>query len=198
MAEGTSGSRRFSDKWGKHELDVLAVLSSAFPQWLTSRQIAQRVKAYADSYGESWQIRPPRPRSPSSSSVTAPSSPLWESPSNHGSLIFVQVRRTGLRVLPTAVGRRTAHPSDVRAGRSAGACRRQLSGSFDFVSSDPNRRPSPNMRRAPRRVCRRPLFPVSVWIRLRLAWARSPFRTRWSRLSIRVALPPPLMWTANT
>lgn len=42
------------------------------------------------------------------------------------------------------------------------------------------------------------LFPVSVWIRLRLAWARSPFRTRWSRLSIRVALPPPLMWTANT
>ena len=37
---------------GKHELDVLAVLSSAFPQWLTSRQIAQRVKAYADSYGE--------------------------------------------------------------------------------------------------------------------------------------------------
>ena len=52
MAEGTSGRRRFSDKWGKHELDVLAVLSSAFPQWLTSRQIAQRVKAYADSYGE--------------------------------------------------------------------------------------------------------------------------------------------------
>ena len=50
MAEGTSGRRRFSDKWGKHELDVLAVLSSAFPQWLTSRQIAQRVKAYADSY----------------------------------------------------------------------------------------------------------------------------------------------------
>ena len=43
MAEGTSGRRRFSDKWGKHELDVLAVLSSAFPQWLTSRQIAQRV-----------------------------------------------------------------------------------------------------------------------------------------------------------
>ena len=30
------------------------------------------------------------------------------------------------------------------------------------------------MRRAPRRVCRRPLFPVSVWIRLRLAWARRP------------------------
>ena len=52
MAETTSGRRRFSDKWGKHELDVLAVLSSAFPQWLTSRQIAQRVKAYADSYGE--------------------------------------------------------------------------------------------------------------------------------------------------
>ncbi len=52
MAEGTNGRRRFSDKWGKHELDVLAVLSSAFPQWLTSRQIAQRVKAYADSYGE--------------------------------------------------------------------------------------------------------------------------------------------------
>ena len=52
MAEGTSGRRRFSDKWGKHELEVLAVLSSAFPQWLTSRQIAQRVKAYADSYGE--------------------------------------------------------------------------------------------------------------------------------------------------
>ncbi|AKV55233.1 hypothetical protein BACT_0691 [Bifidobacterium actinocoloniiforme DSM 22766] len=52
MAEGMNGRRRFSDKWGKHELDVLAVLSSAFPQWLTSRQIAQRVKAYADSYGE--------------------------------------------------------------------------------------------------------------------------------------------------
>lgn len=53
MAEGsTNVRRRFSDKWGKHELDVLAVLSSAFPQWLTSRQIAQRVKAYADSYGE--------------------------------------------------------------------------------------------------------------------------------------------------
>jgi predicted DNA-binding transcriptional regulator YafY len=52
MVEGTNGRRRFSDKWGKHELDVLAVLSSAFPQWLTSRQIAQRVKAYADSYGE--------------------------------------------------------------------------------------------------------------------------------------------------
>ena len=53
MAESSSnGRRRFSDKWGKHELDVLAVLSSAFPQWLTSRQIAQRVKAYADSYGE--------------------------------------------------------------------------------------------------------------------------------------------------
>mgnify|MGYP000154826688 CR=1 FL=1 len=52
MAEGSNGRRRFSDKWGKHELDVLAVLSSAFPQWLTSRQIAQRVKAYADSYGE--------------------------------------------------------------------------------------------------------------------------------------------------
>ncbi len=51
MAEGSNGRRRFSDKWGKHELDVLAVLSSAFPQWLTSRQIAQRVKAYADSYG---------------------------------------------------------------------------------------------------------------------------------------------------
>ena len=50
MAEGSNGRRRFSDKWGKHELDVLAVLSSAFPQWLTSRQIAQRVKAYADSY----------------------------------------------------------------------------------------------------------------------------------------------------
>lgn len=52
MAESSSGRRRFSDKWGKHELDVLAVLSSAFPQWLTSRQIAQRVKAYSDSYGE--------------------------------------------------------------------------------------------------------------------------------------------------
>ena len=52
MAEGSNGRRRFSDKWGKHELDVLAVLSSAFPQWLTSRQMAQRVKAYADSYGE--------------------------------------------------------------------------------------------------------------------------------------------------
>jgi predicted DNA-binding transcriptional regulator YafY len=52
MAEGSNGRRRFSDKWGKHELDVLAVLSSAFPQWLTSRQIAQRVKAYSDSYGE--------------------------------------------------------------------------------------------------------------------------------------------------
>ncbi|WP_422112076.1 helix-turn-helix transcriptional regulator [Gardnerella sp. DNF00497B] len=52
MVEGSNGRRRFSDKWGKHELDVLAVLSSAFPQWLTSRQIAQRVKAYADSYGE--------------------------------------------------------------------------------------------------------------------------------------------------
>ena len=52
MAEGSNERRRFSDKWGKHELDVLAVLSSAFPQWLTSRQIAQRVKAYADSYGE--------------------------------------------------------------------------------------------------------------------------------------------------
>ncbi len=52
MAEGSNGRHRFSDKWGKHELDVLAVLSSAFPQWLTSRQIAQRVKAYADSYGE--------------------------------------------------------------------------------------------------------------------------------------------------
>ena len=53
MAEiSSNGRRRFSDKWGKHELDVLAVLSSAFPQWLTSRQIAQRVKAYADSYGE--------------------------------------------------------------------------------------------------------------------------------------------------
>lgn len=52
MSEGSNGRRRFSDKWGKHELDVLAVLSSAFPQWLTSRQIAQRVKAYADSYGE--------------------------------------------------------------------------------------------------------------------------------------------------
>lgn len=52
MAEGNNGRRRFSDKWGKHELDVLAVLSSAFPQWLTSRQIAQRVKAYSDSYGE--------------------------------------------------------------------------------------------------------------------------------------------------
>ncbi len=49
---GTNGRRRFCDKWGKHELDVLAVLSSAYPQWLTSRQIAQRVKAYADSYGE--------------------------------------------------------------------------------------------------------------------------------------------------
>lgn len=53
MAQRSSnGRRRFSDKGGKHELDVLAVLSSAFPQWLTSRQIAQRVKAYADSYGE--------------------------------------------------------------------------------------------------------------------------------------------------
>lgn len=52
MVEGSNGRRRFSDKWGKHELDVLAVLSSAFPQWLTSRQIAQRVKAYSDSYGE--------------------------------------------------------------------------------------------------------------------------------------------------
>ncbi|KFI67896.1 helix-turn-helix transcriptional regulator [Bifidobacterium magnum] len=52
MVEGSNGRRRFSDKWGKHELDVLAVLSSACPQWLTSRQIAQRVKAYADSYGE--------------------------------------------------------------------------------------------------------------------------------------------------
>ena len=49
---GHKRTSRFSDKWGKHELDVLAVLSSAFPQWLTSRQIAQRVKAYADSYGE--------------------------------------------------------------------------------------------------------------------------------------------------
>mgnify|MGYP000043142421 FL=1 len=76
MAEGTSGRRRFSDKWGKHELDVLAVLSSAFPQWLTSRQIAQRVKL-TPTRMESWQIRPPRPRSPSSSSVIAPSSPLW-------------------------------------------------------------------------------------------------------------------------
>lgn len=53
MAQRSSnGRRRFSDKGGKHELDVLAVLSSAFPQWLTSRQIAQRVKAYTDSYGE--------------------------------------------------------------------------------------------------------------------------------------------------
>ena len=53
MAQKSSnGRRRFSDKGGKHELDVLAVLSSAFPQWLTSRQIAQRVKAYTDSYGE--------------------------------------------------------------------------------------------------------------------------------------------------
>lgn len=55
MAEGTSGRRRFSDKWGKHELDVLAVLSSAFPQWLTSRQIAQRVKL-TPTRMESWQI----------------------------------------------------------------------------------------------------------------------------------------------
>ncbi len=53
MAEGTSGRRRFSDKWGKHELDVLAVLSSAFPPMAhIPVQIAQRVKAYADSYGE--------------------------------------------------------------------------------------------------------------------------------------------------
>ena len=30
MAEGSNGRRRFSDKWGKHELDVLAVLFLSF------------------------------------------------------------------------------------------------------------------------------------------------------------------------
>ena len=84
MAEGSNGRRRFSDKWGKHELDVLAVLSSAFPQWLTSRQIAQRVKRMPIRT-ESSPIKRRRPPSPSNFSVTAPSSPPWASPSNQGS-----------------------------------------------------------------------------------------------------------------
>ena len=49
MAEGTSGRRRFSDKWGKHELDVLGRTLIRIPAMAYFPPIAQRVKAYADS-----------------------------------------------------------------------------------------------------------------------------------------------------
>ena len=197
MAEGTSGRRRFSDKWGKHELDVLAVLSSAFPQWLTSRQIAQRVKAYADSYGEladqaakaAFAKQFQRDRAKLAAMGIAIESRQPEYSSKSEGQDFASYR---LQLGDEPRVRLMFEPEDMpvlAAANYLARCR------FPPSRISPS---SPNMRRAPRRVCRRPLFPVSVWIRLRLAWARSPFRTRWSRLSIRVALPPPLMWTANT
>ena len=177
MAEGSNGRRRFSDKWGKHELDVLAVLSSAFPQWLTSRQIAQRVKAYADSYGE-----------------------LADQAAKAAFAKQFQRDRAKLAAMGIAIESRQPEYSSKSEGQDFASYRLQLGDEprirLMFEPEDMPVLAAANY--LARSVCRRPLFPVSVGIRLRLAWARSPFRTRWSRLSIRVALPPPLMWTANT
>ena len=195
MAEGTSGRRRFSDKWGKHELDVLAVLSSAFPQWLTSRQIAQRVKAYADSYGEladqaakaAFAKQFQRDRAKLAAMGIAIESRQPEYSSKSEGQDFASYR---LQLGDEPRIRLMFEPEDMPVLAAANYLARSMS-----ISSEPDQS---QLAQHARRVCRRPLFPVSVWIRLRLAWARSPFRTRWSRLSIRVALPPPLMWTANT
>ena len=103
MAEGSNGRRRFSDKWGKHELDVLAVLSSAFPQWLTSRQIAQRVKAYADSYGELADQAAKAAFAKQFQRDRAKLAAMGIAIKAAG--IFLQVRRAGFRFLPSAAWR---------------------------------------------------------------------------------------------
>ena len=128
MAEGSNGRRRFSDKWGKHELDVLAVLSSAFPQWLTSRQIAQRVKAYADSYGEladqaakaafAKQFQRDRAKLAAMGIAIESRQPDYSSKSEG-------------QDLPPSARRRAPYSAEVPAGRHAGAGGRQLSSAID-------------------------------------------------------------------
>ena len=179
MAEGSNGRRRFSDKWGKHELDVLAVLSSAFPQWLTSRQIAQRVKRMPIRT-ESSPIKQRRPPSPSNSSVTAPSSPPWASPSNQGSR-NIPPSQKGRISLPTvcslAMSRACVCCSATRICRFL-PLRITLRAPCRFPRL---LRTNPSTLPVPRRACRRRRFQDLAWIPSRRVLARNPFPTSWSK-----------------
>ena len=180
MAEGSNGRRRFSDKWGKHELDVLAVLSSAFPQWLTSRQIAQRVKAYADSYGE-----------------------LADQAAKAAFAKQFQRDRAKLAAMGIAIESRQPEYSSKSEGQDFASYRLQLGdeprvrllfGDEDLpilaaanylarsmsISSAPAHEPQHASRTAPRRVL-----------------ARNPFPTSWSKWSISGVSPPLWMLMAS-
>ena len=159
MAEGSNGRRRFSDKWGKHELDVLAVLSSAFPQWLTSRQIAQRVKAYADSYGE-----------------------LADQAAKAAFAKQFQRDRAKLAAMGIAIESRQPEYSSKSEGQDFASYRLQLGDEprirLKFQPEDmPVLAPAASL--VPHRVCRRRRFPVSALIRLHLVWAPSTFPRIW-------------------
>ena len=195
MAEGSNGRRRFSDKWGKHELDVLAVLSSAFPQWLTSRQIAQRVKAYADSYGE-----------------------LADQAAKAAFAKQFQRDRAKLAAMGIAIesSSRSIHPS--RRDRTSRPTVCSLVTSLVFVCCSGMRicrfwlppttwpvlcrfprllRMRRNIRLVPRRVFLRHLFRDLVLTPLLLDWEPSPFPTNWSKSSISGVSRPRWMLMAS-
>lgn len=195
MAEGSNGRRRFSDKWGKHELDVLAVLSSAFPQWLTSRQIAQRVKAYADSYGE-----------------------LADQAAKAAFAKQFQRDRAKLAAMGIAIESRQPEYSSKSEGQDFASYRLQLGdeprvrllfGDEDLpilaaanylarsmsISSAPAHEPSTLP--VPRRACRRRRFQDLAWIPSRRVLARNPFPTSWSKWSISDVSPPLWMLMAS-
>ena len=198
MAEGTSGRRRFSDKWGKHELDVLAVLSSAFPQWLTSRQIAQRVKAYADSYGEladqaakaAFAKQFQRDRAKLAAMGIAIESRQPEYSSKSEGQDFASYR---LQLGDEPRIRLMFEAEDMPVLAAANYLARSMS-----ISSEPIRLRLRHVLHAPHLACLRPRFRVLVSIPSPQASAPSIFRTPWSRSLIRVDSLRPSMWTANT
>mgnify|MGYP000352782940 CR=1 FL=1 len=188
MAEGSNGRRRFSDKWGKHELDVLAVLSSAFPQWLTSRQIAQRVKAYADSYGE-----------------------LADQAAKAAFAKQFQRDRAKLAAMGIAIESRQPEYSSKSEGRISLPTVCSLAMSRACVCCSATRicrflplritlrapcrfprllRTNPSTLPVPRRACRRRRFQDLAWIPSRRVLARNPFPTSWSKWSISGVSPP--------
>ena len=195
MAEGSNGRRRFSDKWGKHELDVLAVLSSAFPQWLTSRQIAQRVKAYADSYGE-----------------------LADQAAKAAFAKQFQRDRAKLAAMGIAIESRQPEYSSKSEGQDFASYRLQLGdeprvrllfGDEDLpilaaanylarsMSISSLLRMRRNIRLVLRRVFLRRLFRDLVLTPSLLDWEPSPFPTNWSKLSTSVVLRPRWMLMAS-
>ena len=180
MAEGSNGRRRFSDKWGKHELDVLAVLSSAFPQWLTSRQIAQRVKAYADSYGEladqaakaAFAKQFQRDRAKLAAMGIAIESRQPEYSSKSEGQDFASYR---LQLGDEPRIRLKFQPEDMPVLAAANYLARSMS----MSSANPTSIKTPAESLVPHRVCRRRRFPVSALIRLHLVWAPSTFPRIW-------------------